>query len=316
MAGIGAGGCPEGRIAMTARKIDGRQCAQEVKADVARRVGELARGGIALALGTLLVGDDIGSKKYVAGKQRDCAQVGIRSIARQLPAGASQEEVLAEVDAFNADPACTGYIVQLPLPRGIDEQTVIARIDPAKDADGLSPRSMGRLLLDVDGSEPGPLPCTPRGIVRLLRWGGVDFDGARVVVIGRGVTAGRPLGLLLTRRDVNATVTLCHTGTKNLADLTRQADIIISAAGSAHLVTPDMVRPGAVLVDVGVSRGPADPATGRTHIEGDIDPACRQKASAYTPNPGGVGPMTRAMLLLNLVEAAERAAGIGTHDAL
>lgn len=301
---------------MTARKIDGRQCAQEVKADVARRVGELARRGITLALGTLLVGDDIGSRKYVAGKQRDCAQVGIRSLSRTLPAGATTDQVLEAVEAFNADPACTGYIVQLPLPEGVDTQAVIARIDPAKDADGLSPRSLGRLLLDVDGRRPGPLPCTPRGIVRLLRWAGVGLDGARVVVIGRGVTAGRPLGLLLTRRDVNATVTLCHTGTRNLAEFTRQADIIVSAAGRAHLVTPDMVRPGVVLVDVGVSRGPVDPATGKTHIEGDIDPACRQKASAYTPNPGGVGPMTRAMLLLNLVEAAERAAGIETGDTL
>lgn len=301
---------------MTARKIDGRQCAREVKADVARRVGELARRGITLALGTLLVGDDIGSRKYIAGKQRDCKEVGIHSLSRTLPAGATTDQVLEAVEAFNDDPACTGYIVQLPLPEGVDTQTVIARIDPAKDADGLSPRSMGRLLLDVGGTQPGPLPCTPRGIVRLLRWSGVDFEGARVVVIGRGVTAGRPLGLLLTRRDVNATVTLCHTGTRNLADLTRQADIIVSAAGSAHLVTPDMVRQGVVLVDVGVSRGPVDPTTGKTHIEGDIDPACRQKASAYTPNPGGVGPMTRAMLLLNLVEAAERAAGIETGDTL
>jgi methylenetetrahydrofolate dehydrogenase (NADP+)/methenyltetrahydrofolate cyclohydrolase len=293
---------------MTARRIDGRECARQVRADIARRVAALGERGIRLALGTLLVGDDVGSHKYVAGKQRDCAQVGIRSIARTLPVTATQEEILEQVDALNADPDCTGYIVQLPLPRGIDEQAVISHIDPAKDADGLSPASLGRLVLDVSGGSGAPLPCTPRGILHLLRWAGIDPAHKHVVVIGRGITAGRPLGLLLTRRDVNATVSLCHTGTPDLAQITRQADILISAAGKAHLVTPDMVRPGAVLVDVGVSRGPVDPATGKTHIEGDIDPACRDKASAYTPNPGGVGPMTRAMLLLNLVETAERQA--------
>lgn len=293
---------------MAARKIDGRACAAEVRAQVAQRVAKLAESGIHLALGTLLVGDDIGSRKYVAGKQRDCARSGIGSISHRLPATASQARILREVDELNADPSCTGYIVQLPLPGGIDEQTVISRIDPAKDVDGLSPASLGRLVLSLSHAPDGPEPCTPRGIVHLLRWAGIDLEGAHVVVIGRGLTVGRPLGLLLTRRDVNATVTLCHTGTRDLADLTRQADIVVSAAGRAHMIKPDMIRDGAVLVDVGVSRGPLDPATGKTHIDGDIDPACLEKASAYTPNPGGVGPMTRAMLLLNLVEAAERRA--------
>lgn len=295
---------------MTVLRIDGRACAAQVKQDLSCRVAALAKRGIHPALGTLLVGNDIGSRKYIAGKKRDCRQVGIRTIDRTLPANASQQEICAAVDALNADPACTGYIVQLPLPPAVDEQAILSRIDPAKDVDSLSPASLGHLVLTLSGQERGCLPCTPRGILHLLRWAGVSLDGKNVVIIGRGITAGRPLGLLLTRRDVNATVTLCHTGTHNLADFARKADVIISAAGKAHLVTPDMVREGAVLVDVGVSRGPLNPLTGKTSIEGDIDPACRAKAAAYTPNPGGVGPMTRAMLLLNLVEVAERRAGV------
>lgn len=293
---------------MTARRIDGRACAEQVRREVARRVAALKERGIDLALGTLLVGDDIGSRKYVAGKRRDCAQVGIRSISCELPADASQSRIMEVVDRLNADPACTGFIVQLPLPAGVDEQEVISRIDPAKDADGLSPASLGRLVLSVSGAPDCPEPCTPRAILHLLRWAGIGLAHKRVVVIGRGLTAGRPLGLLLSRRDVNATVTLCHTGTRDLAGLTRQADVVISAVGKAHLLTPDMVREGSVLVDVGVSRGPLNPLTGKCPIEGDVDPACYPLCSAYTPNPGGVGPMTRAMLLLNLVEAAERRA--------
>ena len=292
---------------MVARIIDGRECAAHVKDDVAQRVAALKNHGISLTLGTLLVGDDLGSRKYIAGKQRDCEHVGIHSLSTTLPATASQSEICDAIDAFNADSTCTGYIVQLPLPRGIDEQAVISRINPRKDVDGLSPSALGHLALSLDDSDPYCLPCTPRGIVYLLRWAGIQLEGAHVVVIGRGITAGRPLGLLLTRRDVNATVTLCHRGTRNLADLTRQADIVISAAGSAGLVQPDMIKDGAVLVDVGVSRGPLDPKTGKTRIYGDIDPKCREKALAYTPNPGGVGPMTRAILLLNLVEVAEKA---------
>ncbi len=282
---------------MSATILDGRAAAAQVKADLGERVSSLAERGILPGLGTVLVGDDPGSRSYVAGKHRDCAEVGIVSLQRQLPADATQADVEAVVDDLNADPACTGYIVQLPLPAGLDANAALTRMDPAKDADGLHPTNLGRLVL----GEPGPLPCTPRGIVALLRRYGVELAGAEVVVVGRGVTVGRPLGLLLTRRSENSTVTLCHTGTRDLADHLRRADIIVAAAGVGGLVTADVVRPGAAVVDVGITRTEAG-------LIGDVAPAVADVAGFLAPVPGGVGPMTRAMLLTNVVEAAERAA--------
>jgi methylenetetrahydrofolate dehydrogenase (NADP+) / methenyltetrahydrofolate cyclohydrolase len=280
---------------VTARILDGRATAAEVKADLKQRVARLAAAGHVPGLGTVLVGDDPGSRAYVNGKHRDCAEVGIASIRRELPADASQEQVEAVVAELNADPACTGYIVQLPLPAGLDPYRVLERMDPAKDADGLHPVSLGRLVL----GEPGPLPCTPRGIVVLLRRFDIPIAGADVTVIGRGITVGRSLGLLLTRRSENATVTLCHTGTKDLAGHTRRADIVIAAAGRPGLVTADMIRPGAAVVDVGITRTDAG-------LAGDVHPGVAEVAGWLAPVPGGVGPMTRAMLLANVVEAAER----------
>ena len=280
---------------MTARVLDGKATAAEVKADLKERVARLAAAGHVPGLGTVLVGDDPGSHAYVNGKHRDSLQVGIASIRRELPADASQEQVEAVVAELNADPACTGYIVQLPLPAGLDAYRVLEQMDPAKDADGLHPVSLGRLVL----GEPGPLPCTPRGIVVLLRRFDVPIAGADVTVIGRGITVGRSLGLLLTRRSENATVTLCHTGTKDLAGHTRRADIVIAAAGRPGLVTADMIRPGAAVVDVGITRTDAG-------LAGDVDPGVAEVAGWLAPMPGGVGPMTRAMLLANVVEAAER----------
>jgi methylenetetrahydrofolate dehydrogenase (NADP+) / methenyltetrahydrofolate cyclohydrolase len=283
---------------MTARILDGKQTAAAIKADLARRVAALAAAGHVPGLGTVLVGDDPGSRAYVNGKHRDCAQVGIASIRRDLPADASQAQVEAVVGELNADPACTGYIVQLPLPAGLDTHRVLHLIDPAKDADGLHPVNLGRLVLN----EPGPLPCTPRGIVELLRRYDVPLAGADVTVIGRGITVGRSLGLLLTRRRENATVTLCHTGTKDLAAHTRGADIVVVAAGRPGLLTADMVRPGAAVLDVGITRTDAG-------LIGDVAPDVAEVAGYLAPMPGGVGPMTRAMLLANVVDAAEQAAG-------
>ncbi|GGO04043.1 bifunctional methylenetetrahydrofolate dehydrogenase/methenyltetrahydrofolate cyclohydrolase [Microbispora bryophytorum] len=281
---------------MTARLLDGKATAAKIKSELAERVKTLAGRGVTPGLGTILVGEDPGSQIYVAGKHRDCAEVGITSIRKDLPDSATQAEVEAAVDELNADPACTGYIVQLPLPRHLDTQALIERMDPAKDADGLHPVNLGRLVHMVDA----PLPCTPRGIVVLLQEYGVPLKGAEVVVVGRGITVGRPLGLLLTRRAENATVTLCHTGTQDLASHVRRADIVVAAAGVPHLVTADMVKPGAAVLDVGVSR-----VDGK--LTGDVAPDVREVAGFVAPNPGGVGPMTRAMLLANVVEAAERA---------
>jgi methylenetetrahydrofolate dehydrogenase (NADP+) / methenyltetrahydrofolate cyclohydrolase len=281
---------------MTARILDGKATAAQIRAAVTERVAALAARGVVPGLGTILVGDDPGSRSYVSGKHRDCAEVGIASIRVDLPATASQQEVAAAVDELNADPACTGYIVQLPLPVGVDTQSVLARMDPAKDADGLHPVNLGRLVL----GEPGPLPCTPRGIVELLRRYEVPIAGAEVTLIGRGITVGRPLGLLLTRRTENATVTLCHTGTRDLSAHTRGADIVVVAAGMPGLITADMIKPGAAVLDVGITRTDAG-------LIGDVDPAVADVAGYLAPMPGGVGPMTRAMLLANVVEAAERA---------
>ncbi|MGW5875539.1 bifunctional methylenetetrahydrofolate dehydrogenase/methenyltetrahydrofolate cyclohydrolase [Nocardiopsis terrae] len=283
---------------MSAIVLDGKATAKAIREELAERVAKLHARGLAPGLGTVLVGDDPGSHSYVRGKHRDCAQVGIASIRRDLPADATQEQVEQAVHELNEDPACTGYIVQLPLPRGLDENRVLGLIDPAKDADGLQPVNLGKLVL----MEEAPLPCTPRGIVELLNRYEVPIRGAEVVVVGRGVTVGRPLGLLLTRRSENATVTLCHTGTRDLAEHTRKADIIVAGAGVPGLITKDMVKPGAAVLDVGVTRTDAG-------LVGDVALDVPEVAGHMSPNPGGVGPMTRAMLLVNLVEAAERQAG-------
>jgi methylenetetrahydrofolate dehydrogenase (NADP+)/methenyltetrahydrofolate cyclohydrolase len=280
---------------VTAQILDGKATAAAIKNELRARVERLRQAGMVPGLGTVLVGDDPGSRWYVAGKHRDCAQVGIESIRVDLPADASQTQVEEAIDELNADPSCTGYLVQLPLPRDLDEHTVLARIDPLKDADGLHPTNLGWLVL----GKPAPLPCTPRGIVELLSRHGVKTQGADVCVIGRGITVGRSLGLLLTRRSENATVTLCHTGTVDLAAHVRRADIVVAAAGVPGIVTADMVKPGASVLDVGVSRGPDG-------IVGDVAPAVAAVAGWLSPNPGGVGPMTRAMLLTNVIEAAER----------
>jgi methylenetetrahydrofolate dehydrogenase (NADP+) / methenyltetrahydrofolate cyclohydrolase len=279
---------------MTARILDGKALAETIKAELRARVSALAEHGVVPGLGTVLVGDDPGSRSYVRGKHRDCAQVGIASIQVELPASTSQEQLASVIAGLNADPACTGYIVQLPLPGNLDDNAALALVDPEKDADGLHPVNLGRLVLGV----PGPLPCTPRGIVELLRRNGIELNGAEVCVIGRGTTVGRPLGLLLTRKSENATVTLCHTGTLDLSQHTLQADIVVAAAGRPRLVTAEMIKPGAVCVDVGITRTDAG-------LVGDLDPSVREVAGWVAPMPGGIGPMTRAMLLTNVVERAE-----------
>jgi methylenetetrahydrofolate dehydrogenase (NADP+)/methenyltetrahydrofolate cyclohydrolase len=279
---------------MTATVLDGKATAAQVKAELKVRVDALKINGIFPGLGTVLVGSDPGSQAYVGGKHRDCAEVGIASIRVDLPANASQLEVEAEVARLNADPAVTGYIIQLPLPKHLDEYRVLELMDPVKDADGLHPVSLGRLVLGISA----PLPCTPRGIVALLRAYDVPINGAHVVVVGRGITVGRPLGLLLTRRSENATVTLCHTGTKDLSSYLRSADIVVAAAGVPHLITADSIKPGAAVLDVGITRTDAG-------LVGDVAPDVFEVAGFVAPMPGGVGPMTRAMLLQNVVEAAE-----------
>jgi methylenetetrahydrofolate dehydrogenase (NADP+) / methenyltetrahydrofolate cyclohydrolase len=287
---------------VTAVILDGRAVAAEIKADITARVAALRSKGLVPGLGTILVGDDPGSRAYVAGKHRDCAEVGIESIQVELPATTPQARLLAEIDRLNADPKCTGYLVQLPLPPGFDEDAVVARIDPNKDVDGLHPLNLGRLVQ----MRPGPLPCTPRGCLELLRRYDVTIAGADLVVIGRGITAGRAMSLLFTRRSENATVTICHTATKGLAEHTRRADIVIAAAGVPGLVTAQMVRPGAAVLDVGITRVVGEDGKGR--YTGDVADDVWQVAGYLAPMPGGVGPMTRAMLLTNVVEAAEAAA--------
>ncbi len=285
---------------MTATTLDGKAILGTIKAELTVRVAALAEKGVVPGLGTVLVGDDPGSQWYVGAKHRDCAEIGIRSLRHDLPADTSQEEVLEVVRSLNEDPDCTGFIVQQPT--GLDENAILSAVDPAKDVDGLHPMNLGWLVL----GEPAPLPCTPVGCVELLRRYDVPIAGAKVVVVGRGLTVGRPLGLILTRRSENATVTLCHTGTRDLAAEVRQADIVVSAAGVPGIITGDMVRPGAALLDVGVSRV-VDDETGKSVVAGDLAPEVWHVAGFVSPNPGGVGPMTRAMLLTNVVEAAERA---------
>lgn len=277
---------------MTATILDGRATLAAVKAELRLRIEALAARGVVPGLGTVLVGDDPGSRWYVNAKHKDCAEIGITSIARELPGGAPLADVLAVVDELNADPACTAFLVQQPT--GLDEFAILSRVDPAKDVDGLHPVNLGSLVL----GRAGPLPCTPMGVIELLRRFHVPIAGAHAVVIGRGLTVGRPLGLLLTRRSENATVTLCHTGTRDLGQYVRQADIVVAAAGVPGLITADMVKPGAAVLDVGVSR-----VDGR--IAGDVATAVAEIAGFVAPNPGGVGPMTRAMLLSNVVAAAE-----------
>ena len=280
---------------MSAQILDGKALAASIKADLASRTSALKAKGVTPGLGTVLVGDDPGSHSYVAGKHRDCHEVGITSIRVDLPATATQSDVLAAIKDLNAGKECTGYIVQLPLPNGINTQQILEAIDPAKDADGLQPMNLGRLVAGYEA----PLPCTPRGIVELINHYKIPLSGAEVVVIGRGLTVGRPLGLLLTRKQENATVTLTHTGTKDLAAHTRRADIVIAAIGKAHFLKAEMIKPGATVLDVGISRTDAG-------LLGDVDPGVMDVAAFVAPMPGGVGPMTRAMLLTNVVDACER----------
>ncbi|KQV07281.1 bifunctional methylenetetrahydrofolate dehydrogenase/methenyltetrahydrofolate cyclohydrolase [Leifsonia sp. Root112D2] len=290
---------------MTAIRLDGVATAAVMKTELKARVDALHERGIRPGLGTLLVGADAGSLSYVGGKHRDCADVGIESIRVDLPATASADEVRAAIDELNASEAVTGFIVQLPLPDGLDENEMLERVDPAKDADGLHPTNLGKLVLGVSGELDSPLPCTPAGVIELLRRYEIPIAGKHVVVIGRGITVGRPLGLLLTRKGVDATVTLTHSRTVDLAAEVRRADIVVAAVGQPHLVKADWVKPGAVVVDVGVSRvGTSE--SGKAKLAGDVDPAVAEVASYLSPVPGGVGLLTRAMLLENVVTAAER----------
>ncbi len=286
--------------------LDGRTTAAAIKAEVAARVSALRERGVVPGLGTLLVGDDPASLAYVAGKHRDCAEVGIESIRVDLPATAGERDVREAMERLNADPAVTAYIVQLPLPHHLDGTELLAHIDPAKDADGLHPSNLGRLVLDVPGLDATPLPCTPAGILRMLDHYGIDVHGREVVVIGRGLNVGRPLALMLTRRGFeDVALTLAHTQTPGLAEKARRADILVAAVGVPHLVRPDWVKPGAVVVDVGITRvGVTE--SGRARLAGDVDPAVGEVASYLSPVPGGIGLMTRAMLLHNVVLAAER----------
>jgi len=278
---------------VTAQRLDGEATLKEIKAELTQRLAVLREHGIVPGLGTVLVGDDPGSHWYVGAKHKDCAAIGIESLRRDLPATASQAEVEAVIDELNADPGCTGFLVQQPT--GLDEFALVSRVDPDKDVDGLHPANLGKLVL----GEPGPLPCTPVGAIELLRRHGVKIAGAEVVVVGRGLTVGRPLGLLLTRRSENATVTLCHTGTVDLASHVRRADIVVAAAGVPGIISGDMVKPGAAVLDVGVSRRDGK-------IAGDVADDVWDVAGWVSPNPKGVGPMTRAMLLSNIVDLAER----------
>lgn len=293
-----------------AQLLDGKATAAAIKAELSQRVAALREQGIVPGLGTILVGEDPGSVTYVAGKHQDCAEVGIESVRVDLPAQATQEQIEDAVRRLNADPACTGYIVQLPLPRGIDTNRVLELIDPEKDADGLHPMNLGRLVLRVSEDIASSLPCTPRAVIELGQRYGLDWNGLDVCVVGRGTTVGRSIGLLLGRRQYNSTVTCCHTGTRDLAQKVGAADVVVAAAGVAGIITPEMVKPGAWVFDVGVSRV-VDPQTGKGRLQGDVADGVEEVAAALSPNPGGVGPMTRALLLVNVVETAERQAGGG-----
>jgi methylenetetrahydrofolate dehydrogenase (NADP+)/methenyltetrahydrofolate cyclohydrolase len=293
---------------MTAIKLDGRAAAAEIKEELRVRVAALRDRGIVPGIATVLVGVDPGSQLYVGMKHRESEAIGMNSIQRELPADATQEDVEAVIDELNSDAGCHGYIVQLPLPKHLDTDALLERIDPGKDADGLHPTNLGRLVLNVNGPITSPLPCTPRGVLELLTRNGYDLGGKDVVVIGRGVTIGRSIGLLLTRREYNATVTLTHTGTTDLSHHLRQADVIVAAAGVKHIVRAEDVKPGAAVLDVGVTRE-TDSDTGKHKVYGDVHPGVGEVAGFLSPNPGGVGPMTVALLMTNVVEAAERVAG-------
>ena len=290
---------------MTAITLDGVATSSAIKGELADRIAALRSDGVVPGLGTLLVGDDPGSRSYVAGKHRDCAEVGIESIRVDLPAAATSADVKRAIADLNSAREVTGYIIQLPLPAGHNENAMLELIDPAKDADGLHPTNLGRLVLGVDGAMDSPLPCTPAGIVEILRRYDVPMQGRHVVVVGRGLTVGRPLGLLFTRKGIDATVTLTHSRTVDLAAEVRRADIVVAAVGVPHLIKPDWIKPGAAVLDVGITRV-HDEETGKGKLTGDIDPAVAAVAGHLSPNPGGVGPMTRAMLLSNVVQAAER----------
>ena len=290
---------------MAAVKLDGVATAKAVKAELAERINVLTARGVTPGLGTLLVGSDPGSLSYVAGKHRDCAEVGIESIRVDLPGTATADEVRAAIAGLNANPAVTGYIIQLPLPAGLDENAMLELMDPDKDADGLHPTNLGRLVLGVGGEITSPLPCTPAGIVEMLQRYDVPISGRHVVVVGRGLTVGRPLGLLLTRKGLDATVTLTHSRTVDLESYVRQADILVAAVGVAGLIKPEWLKPGAAVLDVGITRV-VNPETGTARLVGDVDPSAVDVAGYLSPVPGGVGPMTRAMLLRNVVDAAER----------
>ena len=287
--------------------LDGKATAAAIKSELTERVEALKARGITPGLGTVLVGDDPASHSYVGAKHRDCAEIGINSIRVDLPADITQEELEAEIDKLNHDPACTSYIVQLPLPKHLDTNRILEKIAPETDADGLHPTNLGKLVLNVSEPLDSSLPCTPNGVIELVKRHGIDWNGKNVVVLGRGITVGRPLGLLLTRREINATATLAHTGTQNLDEVLRQADVIVAAVGVPHVLKADQVKDGAILLDVGVSRA-EDPETGKKKLFGDVSPEAAAKASWVSPNPGGVGPMTRAELLVNVVETAERQA--------
>jgi len=290
---------------MTAVKLDGVATATAVKDELRERITALKARGITPGLGTLLVGSDPGSISYVAGKHRDCAEVGIESIRVDLAADATEAEVRAAIEGLNENPAVTGYIIQLPLPAGLDENAMLELMDPAKDADGLHPTNLGKLVLGVNTPMSSPLPCTPAGIVEMLERYGVEISGAHVVVVGRGLTVGRPLGLLLTRKGLDATVTLTHSRTRDLETEVKRADIVIAAVGVAGLIKPEWIKPGAAVLDVGITRV-VNSETGKARLVGDVDPGVAEVAGHLSPVPGGVGPMTRAMLLHNVVEAAEK----------
>lgn len=290
---------------MTAQILDGKAASATIKAELTERVATLKEQGVTPGIATVLVGADPASQLYVGMKHRQSEAVGMSSIQRELPADATQADVEQLIDELNADPTCHGYIVQLPLPKHIDTDAVLERIDPAKDADGLHPINLGRLVLNVNSPIHTPLPCTPRGVIELLVRNGYDLNGKHVVVVGRGVTIGRSIGLLLTRREINATVTQVHTGTVDMRQYLRQADVIVASAGVKHLIKAEDVKPGAAILDVGVTRE-TDPETGKNKVYGDVDPAAVEVAGYVSPNPGGVGPMTVALLMTNVVEAAER----------
>ncbi|WP_344882193.1 bifunctional methylenetetrahydrofolate dehydrogenase/methenyltetrahydrofolate cyclohydrolase [Zhihengliuella alba] len=298
---------------MTAQTLDGKATAAAIKAELTERVAALKAKGVTPGIATVLVGADPGSQLYVGMKHKQSQAIGMNSIQHELPADSTQEQVEALIDQLNADPECHGYIVQLPLPKHLDTDRILERIDPAKDADGLHPINLGRLVLNVNGPIETPLPCTPRGVIELLLRHDYELKGKHVVVVGRGVTIGRSMGLLLTRRQINATVTLTHTGTEDMGYHLRQADVIVAAAGVKHLVRAEDVKPGAAVLDVGVTRE-EDPETGKQKVYGDVHPDVAEVAGFLSPNPGGVGPMTVALLMTNVVEAAERQAGLATQD--